>query len=355
MKIFHCDHCDHVAFFENVQCVKCGHTLAYLPDLGVVGSLDLDPETKTWKSPLQRAAGKEYRLCRNYTDQNVCNWAVPADSKQEFCQSCQLTRAIPDLSRVERHQAWYKLEVAKRRLVYTILGLELTTDGLVFEFLADPDDPEAPRVLTGHADGLITVNIDEADDVVREQRRTQMREPYRTLLGHMRHESGHFYFDKLIAPNPEQLERFRGVFGDERADYGEAVKKHYDTGAPANWPDNFVSAYATMHPWEDWAETWAHYLHMVDALETASACGLSLQPRRKDEPSVKKVPDPVKEESTKFAKMMDGWFPLTYALNNLNRGLGLADAYPFVLSTPAVNKLRFIHEVTTTSLPAPRE
>ena len=351
MKIFHCDHCDHVAFFENVQCVKCGHTLAYLPDLSVVGSLDRVEKTNNWKSPLPRAAGKEYRLCRNYTDHNVCNWAVAAESKAELCESCQLTRAIPDLSRVENQQAWYKVEVAKRRLVYTLLGLELTLDGLVFEFLADPTNPSAPRVMTGHADGLITINIAEADDVERERRRTQLREPYRTLLGHLRHESGHFYFDKLVAPAPKVLERFRKVFGDERLDYAAAVQKHYETGAPGNWPDQFVSAYATMHPWEDWAETWAHYLHMVDALETAAACGLSLQPRRKDEPRVAKLPDPVDEGVTKFDKMIEGWHPLTYALNNLNRGLGLADAYPFVLSTPAVNKLRFIHEVVTSPLP----
>ena len=347
MKIFHCDHCDHVCFFENVQCVKCGHTLAYLPDLGVVGSLDLDPKSKVWKSPIERAAGKAYRLCLNYTDQNVCNWAIPSSSKDGLCQSCKLTRSIPNLSRIENHQAWYKLEVAKRRLVYTLLGLDLPIDGLAFEFLADPDDPNAPRVLTGHNNGLITLNIAEADDVERERRRTQLREPYRTLLGHMRHESGHFYFDKLVVPVPKLLERFRGVFGDDRADYAAAMKKHYDSGAPANWPDQFVSAYATMHPWEDWAETWAHYLHMVDAIETASACGLSLQPHRKDEPRVAKLPDPVNEGVTKFDKLIDGWHPLTYALNNLNRGLGLADAYPFVLSTPAINKLRFVHEVAS--------
>lgn len=349
MKVFHCDHCDHVAFYENVQCVKCGHALAYLPDLGVVGSLDLNADKVAWRSPLPRAAGKEYRLCRNYTDQHVCNWAIDAKSEEQLCRSCQLTRAIPDLTKLEHHQAWYKLEVAKRRLVYTLLALDLPLDGLVFEFLADPKDPNAPRVLTGHANGLITINIAEADDVERERRRTQLKEPYRTLLGHLRHESGHFYFDKLIAPDPKTLDRFREKFGDERADYGEAVKRHYDNGAPPNWPDQFVSAYATMHPWEDWAETWAHYLHMVDTLETAAACGLSLTPRHKDEPSVAAVPNPVQGRRATFDKLIDGWHPLTYAMNNLNRGLGLADAYPFVLSTPAVEKLRFVHSVATRS------
>ena len=147
-------------------------------------------------------------------------------------------------------------------------------------------------MLTGHADGVITVNIAEADDAERERRRTAMHEPYRTLLGHMRHESGHYYWDRLIAGTPE-LDEFRSLFGDERADYAASLSTYYERGAPADWQERFVSAYASAHPWEDWAETWAHYLHMVDTLETAAACGLSLTPRRRDEPALPKMPEPV--------------------------------------------------------------
>ncbi len=349
MKVFHCDHCDGLVFFENIACVRCNNRLAYLPDLEVVGSLD-PLDGGVWKSPLPRADGRTYRLCANDTDHNVCNWAVPADDPNPLCESCRFTRVIPDLTRPAYPPAWYKLEAAKRRLLYTLKAIDrwpATKDadpdgGLAFEFLADPADPTAPRVLTGHASGVITVNLAEADDPERERRRVQLGEPYRTLLGHFRHESGHHYWDRLVRDEPEKLAAFRGLFGDERADYGEALKRHHAAGPPADWPERFVSAYAAAHPWEDWAETWAHYLHMIDTLETAAACGLSLRPRRADEPALKAVPDP---EVGSFDRLLAGWYPLTYALNNLNRGLGLPDGYPFVLPAPAVDKLRFVHAV----------
>ncbi len=345
MKVFHCDHCQHLAFFENVRCVKCGHTLAYVSDLGVVGSLDPAEAPDTWKSPLRRAAGRTYRLCQNSSAHGVCNWALDAGDKNTLCLSCRLTRVFPNLSRQGSLEAWAKLEAAKRRLVYTLLALNLELDGLVFEFLADPESPDAPKVMTGHDGGVVTINIAEADDAERERRKAALREPYRTILGHLRHESGHFYFDRLIQPDEKRLAAFRAMFGDERLDYAAAVQRHYDQGPPADWPDRHVSAYATMHPWEDWAETWAHYLHMADTLETASDCGLSMRPQRGDEPSVAKIHDPLGAAPKSFDTLLAGWHPLTYALNNLNRGLGLPDAYPFVLSTPAIQKLRFIHDM----------
>jgi hypothetical protein len=350
MKVFHCDHCQHLIFFENVQCVKCSHRLAYLPDLGVVGSLE-SIEGDLWRSPLPRAKGRTYRLCRNYVTENVCNWAVPSGDPNPLCLSCRLTAVIPDLSVGGHRDAWYKAEVAKRRVIYTLLALRLPLidrasdpkNGLSFEFLADPADPNTPRVLTGHASGVITLNIAEADDAERERRRVQMHEPYRTLLGHFRHEIGHYYWDLLIRDS-QWVARFRERFGDERADYGDALKKHHASGPPPGWQDHFVTAYASAHPWEDWAETWAHYLHMTDALETAADCGVQMRPDRRSEPTVKDIGDPVEKELP-FEDLMDDWFPLTYLLNNLNRGLGLPDGYPFVLSTPAIEKLRFVHDV----------
>lgn len=356
MKIFHCDHCRHLLFFENVRCVNCGHDLAYLPDLRVVGSLEADGEslggTRRWRTPIPRAAGRTYKLCENYSAHNVCNWAVPADDPYSLCASCRLTRVIPDLSEPEHEASWYKLEVAKRRLVYTLAALELPLfnksddpeRGLAFEFLADPEDPAAPRVLTGHADGVITINLAEADDAAREKRRVQLHEPYRTLLGHFRHEVGHYYWERLIRDDRSLLEGFRALFGDERADYAEAVRRHYAAGATADWQERFISAYATTHPWEDWAETWAHYLHMIDALETAAACGVRLRPPREGDPALRGIADPTGDDSVPFDELMESWFPLTYMLNNLNRGLGQADAYPFVIPVPVVDKLRFIHD-----------
>ena len=353
MKVFHCDHCDHLVFFESVRCVRCDRPLAYLPDLGVTGSLDPAGEG-LWKSPLARAKGKTYRLCRNYSERNVCNWAVPADDANPYCRSCRLTRVIPNLATPGHKDAWYKMEVAKRRLVYTLmsLGLPVTSKaddpehGLAFEFLADPTEPGAPAVLTGHDDGLITVNIAEADDAERERRRHEMREPYRTVLGHFRHEIGHYYWDVLIKDGPH-LARYRALFGDERTDYTESLQRYYTTGAPPDWQAGFISAYATAHSWEDWAETWAHYLHMTDTLETAAGCGISVKPRRVGEPSMKADPKPSADTPSAFDTWVSDWHTLTYVLNNLNRGMGLPDGYPFVISPPVIEKLRFVHEVAT--------
>jgi hypothetical protein len=351
MRIFHCDHCEQLVFFENHACVRCGRRLAFLPDIFDMGSLDA-VGNQTWVSPLEGAAAGGYRLCANYTTHDVCNWAVPADDPNPLCPSCRLTRAIPDPSVQWQREAWYKLEVAKRRLVYNLLQLRLRVDnrvddpanGLAFEFLADRTNGSGGAVLTGHADGVITINLAEADDAERERRRQQLHEPYRTLLGHVRHEVGHYYWDRLIA-RTDLLEPFRALFGDERADYGAALQAHYQSGAPANWQERFVTTYATSHPWEDWAETWAHYLHMTDTLETAAACGVSIRPRRRDEPALSRVPAQAGSPNAAFDRLMGSWLPLTYVLNNLNRGLGVSDAYPFVLSEPAIEKLRFVHDV----------
>jgi hypothetical protein len=351
MKVFHCDHCGNLLFFENTGCVHCGRKLAYLPDLADLGSLEPIGDG-LWRSPLPAARDRSYRLCRNYVDMDVCNWAIPSEDANLLCASCRLTVLIPDASQPAARLAWYKLEVAKRRLVFTLkeLGLPLgpgthTGDpGLAFEFKADSTDPNAPRVMTGHLAGVVTVNVAEADDAERERRRAAVREPYRTLLGHMRHESGHYYWGRLIK-DQARVEGFRQLFSDERADYGAALSSHYEQGPPADWPSRFVSGYASSHPWEDWAETWAHYLHMFDTLETAAACGLSLKPRRTDEPALANVHAVTGERRHSFDRVIESWFPLTYALNNLNRGLGLPDGYPFVLSPPAIDKLRFVHDV----------
>ena len=357
MKIFHCDHCEHLVFFENTQCVSCGHLLAFLPDLSEIGSLE-DAGNNLWRSPLPAAKDRAYRLCDNYRNTNVCNWAVESDDPNPLCISCRLTRITPDPSRPGHQEAWYRLEQAKRRLVYTAMSLRLPLKskfddverGLAFEFVADPLNPDDPPALTGHANGVISINVAEADDAERERRRLALYEPYRTLLGHFRHESGHYYWDRLVS-GTDRLDRFRETFGDERQDYAQALQAHYANGPAPDWQERFVTAYASAHPWEDWAETWAHYLHMTDTLETAAACGVSLRPRRADEPSMKKVPASAGTPESPFDRLIDSWYPLTYMLNSLNRGMGLADAYPFVLPAPAVQKLRVVHEITAAGDP----
>lgn len=357
MKIFHCGHCEQLVFFENIACVKCGHALAYLPDQSVMGAFEPDGEGEgegQWRSISPGTKGHTYRPCRNYSEENVCNWAVPTNDPNPYCRSCRVTRVIPDLGQPGTRVAWAKLEMAKRRLIYSLLRLDLPLvskdedpgRGLAFEFLADPapGTPDAAPILTGHDDGLIVINLAEADDAEREKRRHQMREGYRTVLGHFRHEIGHYYWDRLIKEG-DDLDAFRTLFGDEREDYDEALRRHYKEGAPADWPSRFVTPYASTHAWEDWAETWAHYMHIIDTLETAVECGLSLRPRRADEPSLEPDIAVVGRRTPPFEQIIERWFPLTYVLNNLNRGMGLADAYPFVLSPPTIEKLGFVHDV----------
>jgi hypothetical protein len=358
MNVFHCDRCDNVVFFENTHCVHCGCVLAFLPDAARMGSLDSAGEG-LWRSPRPEGPGETYRLCSNYAEHQVCNWALVASEHHRFCMSCRLTRTIPDLTALERREAWYRLETAKRRLVYTLMrmGLPVASKqddpvrGLAFDFLGDlPGQNDAP-VLTGHADGVITVNLAEANHAEREQRREQLHEPYRTVLGHLRHESGHYYWDRLLKDST-RIEKFRELFGDERKDYAQALQVYYAQGPSSAWPERFVSAYATSHPWEDWAETWAHYLHMTDTLETAAGCGLSIQPERPGEPVMRRRVLGLGPPAY-FDWLMDAWLPLTYVLNNLNRALGQPDAYPFVLSPVAVEKLRFVHETVVAAGSAP--
>jgi hypothetical protein len=349
MRTFHCSHCQALVFFENVSCLVCGHTLAYLPDQRRMAALEADAGPE-WLAVGGHVAGN-YRLCSNYSTEQVCNWAVLAGDQNPQCESCRLTRVIPNLAIAGNREAWYTLEKAKRRLLYTLHGLHLPVvkkvapddAGLAFEFLQDQSqDGDALRVLTGHDNGLITLNIDEADDVQRERQRVMQHEPYRTVIGHFRHEIGHYYWDRLIAGSA-RLQEFRDLFGDDEVDYSAALQKHYQDGPPPQWENGFISSYATSHPWEDWAETWAHFMHMVDALETAGAAGLTIRPRRPDEPQLSAPLNPFKEEKPDFERMLEAWMPLAYVMNNLSRGLGFADSYPFVLSPAVIDKLRFVH------------
>ncbi len=351
MKLFTCPSCNQVVYFENTRCEGCGRRLAYVPELNAMSSLEpvdgAEPGAPCeFVALASEAGGQRVRLCRNYEEHEACNWAVPAESGGAFCPSCALNEFIPNLENVEARRAWLRLEPAKRRLIYSlsVLGLRIepraTAGGLGFSFKASTTEE---AVFTGHNNGLITINIAEASDAVREKTREQLNEPYRTVLGHFRHEVGHYYWDRLIKDS-RWLEPFRALFGDETQDYAEAQTRHYEQGAPSDWVVRFVSTYASMHPWEDWAETFAHYLHMVDTLETARVYGLSLAPRAVSGAPISNVATR-RLHFDNFDNLITAWFPLTDALNSLNRSMGLPDLYPFVLSDPAIAKLRFVHDV----------
>ncbi|MDB6074430.1 MAG: hypothetical protein JWO89_2070 [Verrucomicrobiaceae bacterium] len=340
MKPFTCP-CSNILFFENTQCLKCGSNVGY--DAASDSMKIIEPEGKL-------------KQCANGTQHGVCNWLVPADSANPLCDACQLNRTIPDLSVQGNGERWARMEASKRRVAYSMhhLGLPIiprTQDaetGLIFDFLQPM--PGAP-VITGHDFGIITLNMEEADDAIRESNRQKFREPHRSLVGHFRHELAHYYwwvwFEKGTI-DIELLNSFREVFGDERQDYGTALNNYYNGGPPSGWQGTHISEYSTAHPWEDWAETWAHYLHMTDALETADTFGLSagrqhVPVTRFPKESVS-LPAPFANvDPGAFMDILYHWAMLTPAINEMSLSLGQRDLYPFVLTPPIVRKLHFIH------------
>ncbi|MFT4191969.1 MAG: putative zinc-binding metallopeptidase [Comamonas sp.] len=372
--------CGKPVFFRNSLCVNCQTPLGFDPGSGDLLPLQPGEQPDTWvadRSPVLDAAGHAaseqepppvvYRRCSNFSNAAACNWLLPQSPPERLprdvagtplaartlCLSCALNRKIPDLANTEQAAHWGRIEVAKRRLVSALLGMGLPVDsridqdtqrGVAFDFLCNIEGQ--PRVLTGHADGIVTLNTEEADDVARERARKAMHEPYRTLLGHLRHEIGHYYWDRLVA-GTGWIDDYRALFGDERQDYAAALQAHYDNGPAPDWPQRYVSAYASTHPWEDWAETWAHYLHMVDTLGTAANFGLSL-----DDSDIEYQPftpeqlyRPQAADAEAFLDFLNTWTRLSGVLNELSRSMGTPDFYPFVLPIDVVRKLQFIHLV----------
>lgn len=351
MRLFSCQSCSQILFFENTICERCRHTLGFWPDDEVLTALEPAPDSTgdTWVA--LGVPGRTFRLCAN-AQHAVCNWLVDAASGETLCAACRHNRVIPELGDADKRLAWHKIEAAKHRLFYTLYKLGLpkvvamnaTHEPLVFKFLADVPNVAGQKVMTGHDDGVITIALSEADDAERELRRKLMGEPYRTLLGHFRHEVGHFFWDRLVRDGGK-LDACRAVFGDDRQDYQEALKRHYDTGAPSNWQENFVSSYATAHPWEDFAETWTHYLHIVDTLEMAQAYNLKLSPAidKDGEFAVDYGIDPF--NAPDIQSMVDVWLPVSTALNSMSRTMGKDELYPFILSKEVIRKLGFMHDL----------
>ncbi len=335
MKTFSCHKCGQAIFFENEHCLRCDSPLGFLTEEMIMGSFEQQGNLL-----MSHFNGKHYRYCQNQTHQ-ACNWVVESTSEHHFCLACRLNRTIPNISIDENMRNWQILEAGKRRLLYSLIRLGFPivpksvdeTHGLAFEFLKDTFEriQQNDYVMTGHVDGVITLNIAEADDVERERRKRNLNEDYRTVLGHFRHESGHYYWQQLVWQQTP-LHAFRALFGDEQLDYQTAVSRHYDVGAPTDWNEQYISAYASCHPWEDFAETWGHYLLIADTLDTASQF-LDQQ----------HVFDSY--HAPNFDAMLQQWLPLTLAVNNVNRSGGQPDLYPFVLSAKVIEKLRFVHRL----------
>jgi hypothetical protein len=333
VRAFACPVCERLVTFESTQCLHCGTTLGYDPEARSVVALAEDPPA----AALLRCANARVA---------ACNWLVELEGS--LCRSCALTRTRPDERDADGLRGFADAEAAKRRLLFELAELGLPTvsfrereGGLAFDLLSSANE----HVTTGHADGVITLDLDETYAPHRERMRVQLGEPYRTVLGHLRHEIGHYYQPILMPPGSPAEARCRGLFGDERENYREAMERHYRDGAPAAWEQEYVSAYATMHPWEDWAETFAHYLHICDTLQTAAAYGVSVAGPTIATADAATLHSRPEGEAADVHAMLEAWLPMTYALNAISRSMGAPDLYPFVLAPRVEAKLGLVDEL----------
>lgn len=337
MRDFICPKCGQHLAFENSVCLSCNSRLGFsLTDMAF-----LVIESGDEGSQPGFVDADEYQLCANlYLAE--CNWLVEKAPVRKLCTSCALTRTRPNDSDTKALAAFAVAERAKRRMIAELVEMKLPIVGrdedpdygLAFDLLSSENE----KVFTGHANGVITLDLAEGDDVHREQLRVSMDEPYRTLLGHFRHEIGHYYYYRLVDPVPHYKKTFGEMFGDPDADYQAALDRHYQNGPPPDWEKDYVSSYATMHPAEDWAETFAHYLHILDTLDTAAAFSIAPAAATFE----RKVLGP-----SGFDQIIDMWLPLAWSLNMINRSMGKEDLYPFVLPTAVLDKMRFIHTVVS--------
>jgi hypothetical protein len=349
MRLYDCDHCGQTIHFDNRNCVNCGYRLAFVPDDLSMHALEENPGDSTWH--LFGGHGHSVRLCQNST-MDICNWTVMADDPNPFCPACRHNRLVPDASTEEGLNQWRRISQAQRHLFYSMLRWKLPRTnrdedpqgGLVFDFLVDEIQPDGSikPAMTGHENGLIAIRAAEADDATREQVRVSMNEPYRTMLGHFRHETGHYIWDKLVRDGGK-LDAFRAVFGDETIDYGEALKRNYEQGPPPDWQQFYISTYASSHPWEDFAESLAHYLHIVDTLETARSYGMSIEPRRHEELAAEIDFRPYDADNAE--QLVSAWIPFSVALNSIHRSMGVPDLYPFIVTPVITGKLQFVHDL----------
>lgn len=346
--------CGAPLFRENTACVTCGAAVGHVPDAAILTSFAIQPDGR-WKPNHADLRGRFFKPCSGRELAHQCNWMIDSTDSATQCLSCSLTRTIPDLTVTGAPERWAATEHAKRQVVIQLLRLEVPVkskltdpEGVCFDFLEPQGDPTS--IMTGHEDGVITLNLNEANPAQRTATRELMGERYRTLAGHLRHELAHYYWDRL-AEDPQWVENCREVFGDERADYGAALQRHHQNGAPADWSQQFISPYASSHPWEDWAETFAHYLHMEEGLETASQLGIDLRRLH-----LRAVPfdrsvlgeNISRRSAEKFLDRIDRWVLLGLATNELSVAFGHEPAYPFVLNAAVVNKLHFIQESLST-------
>ncbi|MGJ9422765.1 zinc-binding metallopeptidase family protein [Aeromicrobium sp. CF3.5] len=324
MKSFVCRVCGNSLYFENSVCVSCHTNLGFSREERAIVPVDD-------KGQYIDSDGDIWHVCKNL-NLSGCTWL--SEFPGGYCFSCALTRTRPSDADVVGLREYKVAEEAKRRLVVELdtLGFAVTPrsideeNGLAFDLLSSVEE----SVTTGHDSGVITLDLAESDDAHREKVRVDLDEPYRTMLGHFRHEVGHYIEWQYV--RGDLINTGRELFGNEEQSYADAIDRHYSEGPPSGWEQNFISMYATMHPFEDFAETFAHYMHICDTIETASAHGLST------------VGSP--QNFTSFRDLVTGvWVPLSIGLNQINRSMGKGPLYPFVIPAPVLEKLQFVADL----------
>ncbi len=330
-----------------MQCWSCDSPQGYLIGRGQL--VVLEPVSDTEFSTPFVHRGQVHWRCLNAAW--GCNWMVPADGPETWCASCRLTRGRPDHADPDAVEAWAEAEATKRLLIFQLheLGLPIRArsdgepNGLAFDLVYAP----GASGVTGHRGGVVTIDLTEHDDFRRDKIRRNLAESYRTLLGHFRHEIGHYYWTILVQ-QAGRVEAFRACFGDERADYAAAMARHYDRLLDGEADEEHISAYAAAHPWEDWAETFAHYLHIRDTLQTAAAFGIRLvgpvASGSAPAMALHELDEQLSADPSSFRTILDVWVPLADALNAVSQSMGDRRLYPFALTRPVMEKLSFVHE-----------
>ncbi|MFT3798536.1 putative zinc-binding metallopeptidase [Microbacterium sp.] len=335
---YSCSACGSFLILESLTCPGCGAVVGFhrqsrafftLPD--EKASIDI--------------GGEEFRACSRRSWE--CNWLVGESEQSGRCFSCRLTRRIPPSDDTLALEKLADTAVAKRRLLVQLfeLGLPVTPydeqeGGLAFDLVSSRSSGE--KVMIGHANGVITIDLAESLDDHRERLRVQLGEPYRTMLGHLRHEVGHYFQNVLVT----DWDECRDLFSDERASYRDAIARHYRTGAPEGWRENYLSEYATMHPWEDFAECFAHYLHITGTLGTAARAGLELHAEHAEDVAVSITPR-LSYADAEMQTMLDDWALASLFFNQINRAMGHRPLYPFTISAAVATKLTYIHRLVT--------
>lgn len=345
MKIFECPNCLNPLSFESTQCARCGHAVGYLKQYSELKLLVPGEDGK-----IHTEEGRTFQYCQHY-QYGVCNWLVPTDSAHSLCDVCRLDQNFPEINSEDQRAIWKEMEQAKHRIIYSLNRLNLPVvskidapdHGLSFEFLTE-EYPSSPA-RNGYSNGLITINLSRADARSTGSLHHRIEEHHGSIMSFLRHETGQYYWEQLVLSNRAILQTFRDLFGDEIPDYTEALNQHHQLGPPDNWQKNYSSKYATFHARADWAETWSHYLYLMDLLESAYVLGLSIRPNLQSASSMSMYAsfDPYKE--TEFEKILDAIIPLNFAVSHLNQNTEQPNLFSFSIPEPVIRKLRFVHQL----------